>query len=124
MYRLLSLSKRFYTGSSSTTTETILDHFNRNGKGYSFMAGLIASGLAGMNYMVGLQIKPLQGEVHEIKSQLTEMKNQQREDMTELRSLLQPLITQVQVNQQRFEKYNKVKETAVQTTDISEEETI
>jgi hypothetical protein len=43
------------------------------------MVGLIAAGLGGLDYIVGLQMKPLQVEIHEIKEEFKELKSQMKE---------------------------------------------
>ena len=104
MYRFTHNFKRFSTGAHK---ETLLEHMNTNGKSYSIMAGLIAAGLGGLNYLVGLQMKPLQVEIKALEKTMNEMKNEQKQDMKELKSLLTPLVVQVQVNKERYDDLNK-----------------
>ena len=130
MYRFTTKLRRFSTGAQQK--ESLLEHLNTHGKGYSIMVGLIAAGLGGLNYVVGIQMEPLKVEIHGIKEGLKELKSQmkeseqrqdkklnelkaqmkeseQRQDksMNELKSLLTPLVIQVQVNKERFEDLNK-----------------
>ena len=105
MYRFAHIFRRFSTGIEQK--ETFLEHLNTNGKSYSIMGGLIGAGLAGLHYMVGLQMKPLQVEIKSLEKNMNEMKTQLKQDMKELKDLLTPLLVQVQVNQQRFDDLNK-----------------
>ncbi|KAJ3257299.1 hypothetical protein HK103_004853 [Boothiomyces macroporosus] len=69
--------------------------------------GLIAAGLGGLNYVVGLQMKPLQVEMHELKNKLIELEQRNAKSFEKLEKLLTPLIVQVQVNKERYEDLNK-----------------
>ncbi|KAI8891535.1 hypothetical protein BC833DRAFT_613721, partial [Globomyces pollinis-pini] len=113
MYRFPHNFKRFSTGTQQK--QTVLEHLNTNGKDYSIMVGLIAASLGGLNYLMGLQMIPLQVEIHGIKEELKELRigikgelkelriqikdSEQRQDknMKELKSLLAPLVVQVEL---------------------------
>jgi membrane protein insertase Oxa1/YidC/SpoIIIJ len=114
MFRLLT--RRMST--TSKETETFMEQMKEHGKTYSIITGLFATAVAGVNFLVGFQIKPLQVEISkmnvnikELKTQMNvdikELKNQRNEDMKELRGLLSPLLVEVKVNKELYENMSK-----------------
>ena len=86
MYRILDLYRRFYSSNtnSSQSHESFLEHLAKYGRTYSVIAGIVGSGLVGLNFVIGIHVKPLEREMRRFEKNMTDLKSDLKDNISDL----------------------------------------